>query len=283
MLGKRKHHELPSKRRGKFLRFVDETPFWKLVLLVLGIYISIVLIVSIIEIVALHCFEMSWLKRTDGKAVGMLDTVYFNFVTILTVGYGDISPVGFGQVFSTIEALLGVGLFAGAVSLLTVKALRPSADTIVFSKYGYYCLDEQKFMVIFVNTSVSKLENCSISSYFKIGRDWSNKPASSPPFLTKAVQTYFVDHHPVEELSENLMEGDCLRVCVAGTLMGSEVAASMQYKPDEIIVLQNRDFIASYEPFWHPDFNDKEFAKMFHFKPEGAKVLSEEFLLRKPA
>lgn len=281
MSDKDKYRKLPVRRQGYFLKLVDDTSFWRLVSYGLAVYLCIVLIVSFLEIGALWVFESSWLKGPDGKAVGFWDTIYFNFVTILTVGYGDISPVSFGRVLSTIEALLGVGLFAGAISLLTVKVLRPSANTIVYSKYAYYCLDEQRFMVIFVNTSVARLENCSISSYFKIGRDWANRPADSPPFLTTAVQTYFVDHHSENELSQMLSDGDCLRVCVAGNLMGSEVAASIQYKPDEIIVLQNCQFIASYEPFWQPNFEDPNFIDMFHYRPDGAETLAQRFPMGK--
>jgi hypothetical protein len=272
-----KYRKLPVKRPGSFLKFVDETSFGRLVLYGLLAYVSVVVTISLIEFVALKLLGLEWVKYSNGDPVGFWDTIYFNFVTILTVGYGDISPNGFGKVLSTIEAVFGVGLFAGAISLLTVKALRPSPDTIVFSEYAYYCLDEQRFMVIFLNTSVSRLENCSISSYFKIGRDWQVSPAISPPFLTTAVQTFFIDEHSEKEIRENLMDGDCLRVCVSGNLLGSEVAASVQYKPHEILVLQNRKFIASYEPFWKPDFGDAEFVKMFHYKPENAETLSERF------
>ncbi|MCP9480794.1 potassium channel family protein [Shimia sp. CNT1-13L.2] len=272
-----KYHQLPRRRQGKFLKLVDDTSFWRLVLFGLITYVGVVMMVSSIEIVGLKCCEAQWIQRSDGKAVGVLDTIYFNFVTILTVGYGDISPNGFGKALSILEALVGVGLFAGAVSLLTVKALRPSANTIVFSRYAYYCLEEQRFMVIFLNASVSRLENCSISSYFKLGRDWTVSPAIAPPFLTTAVQTFFIDKHSVEEIDRKLVDGDCLRVCVSGNLKGSEVAASVQYKPNEILVLENRDFIASYEPFWRPDFEDPEFERMFHYRPEGVETLADKF------
>jgi hypothetical protein len=235
--------------------------------------------ISLIEFAAFNFFGLQWVKSSSGGPIDFWDMIYFNFVTILTVGYGDISPHGFGRTLSTLEALFGVGLFAGGVSLLTVKALRPAPNTIVFSKYAYYCLEEQRFMVIFLNTSVSRLENCTISSYFKIGRNWQVSPAVSPPFLTTAVQTFFVDSHTEDEIREKLMDGDCLRVCVSGNLLGSEVAASVQYKPHEILVLQSRTFIAKYEPFWRPNFGDPEFFEMFHYKPEGAQTLAERFAL----
>lgn len=270
------NRELPSKRHGRFLEFVDETPFVLLGIMVLGAYVGLVALVSFVEFVALIGFELNLVKGANG----WWDILYFNFMTILTVGYGDLSPLGFGKVLSSLLALAGVGLFAGGVSLLTIKALRPSAHTIVFSKYAYYCKREQRFLIIFLNTSVARLESCTISSYFKLGRDWSVKPAIASPFLTKAVQTFFIDEHPMADISERLTDGDCLRVCVAGNLLGSEVAETAQYKPDEIIIIENRDLLASHEPFWHPDFKDEEFAKMFHYRPAGAKSLQEQFGLR---
>jgi len=173
MADNQKYHQLPKARLGGFLKFVDDTSFGWLIIYGLVTYVGVVLVVSAIEIVSLRCFDVQWVDGPNGDAVNVPNTIYFNFVTILTVGYGDFSPGGFGKVLSTIEALVGVGLFAGGISLLTVKALRPSAKTVVFSRYAYYCLDEQRFMVIFLNTSVARLENCSISSYFKLGRDWT--------------------------------------------------------------------------------------------------------------
>lgn len=277
-----KYRKLPTKRRGGFLSFVDETSMGRLALYGILAYVGVVVLISLVEFAGLKLFGFQWVQYSGGGEVGFWDTIYFNLVTILTVGYGDISPNGLGKVFSTIEALFGIGLFAGAISLLTVKALRPSPDTIVFSKYAYYCLDEQRFMVIFLNTSVSRLENCSISSYFKVGRDWQLSPAISPPFLTTAVQTFFIDRHSEEEIREKLMDGDCLRVCISGTLLGSKVAASVQYKPHEILILQNRKYIASYEPFWRPNLGDPEFVRMFHYKPEGAETLAERFAMNEP-
>jgi hypothetical protein len=270
------NRELPSTRHVRFLEFVDEMPFGPLGIMILGAYVGLVTLVSLVEIIALICFDQNWVKGANG----WWDILYFNFMIILTVGYGDFVPLGFGEVLSSLEALAGVGLFAGGVSLLTIKALRPSAHTIVFSKYAYYCKKEQRFLIIFLNTSVARLESCTISSYFKLGRDWSVKPAIATPFLTKAVQTFYIDEHPMAEISEKLTEGDCLRVCVAGNLLGSEVAETAQYRPDEILIIENRDLLASYEPFWHPDFGDEEFAKMSHYRPADAKSLQEEFGVR---
>jgi hypothetical protein len=106
--------------------------------MILGAYVGLVTLVSLVEIIALICFDQNWVKGANG----WWDILYFNFMIILTVGYGDFAPLGFGKVLSSLEALAGVGLFAGGVSLLTIKALRPSAHTIVFSKYAYYCKKE---------------------------------------------------------------------------------------------------------------------------------------------
>lgn len=269
------NQKLPLKRSGEFLDFVDRNSLAKLLVFGILAYVGIVLVISVIEIVTYYCFGTSLVKNSNDEPAEWLDIFYFNFVTILTVGYGDIQPDGFGKILSTIEALLGVGLFAGLISLLTIKALRPSPKTIVFSKYAYYCLREQRFLIIFVNTSLARLESCTISSYFKIGRDWEVRPAITSPFITTAVQTFLIDEHSETDIQKKLTEGDCLRICVSGNLLGSEIAASVQYKPDKILVIENRDYLTDYNGFWHPNFQDPEFIKMFHCRPKHSKSLVE--------
>lgn len=54
------------------------------------------------------------------KDIGWTDSIYFTFVTITTLGYGDIVPAtGFGKVFIVIEVLAGflvISLFLAAVA-----------------------------------------------------------------------------------------------------------------------------------------------------------------------
>jgi len=50
----------------------------------------------------------------------LMDALYFNIVTLATVGYGDIHPVtGWGKLLSVVIIVLGVGTFLGVVASTT--------------------------------------------------------------------------------------------------------------------------------------------------------------------
>jgi potassium channel LctB len=52
----------------------------------------------------------------DSSLAGsLLHSIYFSGVTLLTVGYGDILPVGFGRLLALVEALIGYLLPSGLV------------------------------------------------------------------------------------------------------------------------------------------------------------------------
>lgn len=46
-------------------------------------------------------------QRPMGILDVLLESIYFSGVTLLTIGYGDISPVGIGRLIALIEALIG--------------------------------------------------------------------------------------------------------------------------------------------------------------------------------
>jgi potassium channel LctB len=50
-------------------------------------------------------------SRTGETITNIWDSIYFSFVTILTIGYGDISAVGFIRALTAIEGLIGWVLF----------------------------------------------------------------------------------------------------------------------------------------------------------------------------
>lgn len=52
-------------------------------------------------------------------AVGIVDLIYFSFVTLTTLGYGDITPVGAQvKIFAVVEAIIGVMYLAIIISRL---------------------------------------------------------------------------------------------------------------------------------------------------------------------
>jgi hypothetical protein len=202
------------------------------------------------------------------------DILYFNLITILTVGYGDFHPTSYGKLFSVGEAFIGVGLFSVLVAVITVKALLPPRNTIVFSKYAYYCTDPECFLIIFVNTSNTNLGNVEISSYFKLGGDWRVKPSITSPFITQSVQTFYIEYASAKEIISKLRDGDSLRVGISGGVGFTSVSTSIQYHAEEIIVIPDREeLVAFFEPLWEPDFTSPAFEGMFHYHLEQALTL----------
>lgn len=265
---------LPDRRTGKLLAWVDRQSIWKIALVGIVFYLLIVLLFSILEFV-LHTLGYDLVVNDNGLAVDAFsDVLYFNLITVTTVGYGDFHPVSYGKLISVTEAFLGVGLFSILVAVLTVKALLPPRNTIVFSRYAYYCTEPESFLIIFVNTSTTYLVNAEISSYLKLGGDWRVKPAITSPFITRAVQTFYVESVPAEEIISKLRDNvDTLRVGLAGVLGFTTFSTSIQYGPDKILVIPNRDELTAYEGFWIPDFTSPTFKRMFHYEPPNALTL----------
>ena len=55
----------------------------------------------------------------DSASARFIDSVYISFVTLATIGFGDITPVSTGlRLISPLEALLGFGLLTGSISWL---------------------------------------------------------------------------------------------------------------------------------------------------------------------
>jgi hypothetical protein len=237
------------------------------------LYFFVSLLVSLLEL-AFHHAGLDLVLTDKGAAADhFTDLLYFNLITILTVGYGDFHPASWGKWFSVAEAFVGVGLFSMLVAVVTLKALLPPQDTIVFSKFAYYCTDPECFLIIFVNTSNTNLGNAEISSYFKLGGDWGVKPSITSPFITQAVQTFYIEYVPSKEIISELRDGDGLRVGIVGGLGFTSFSTSIQYHADKILVIPNRDELVSFEGFWKPDFASPSFKRMFHYQPEGALTL----------
>jgi hypothetical protein len=70
-----------------------------------------------------HAINSQHLKSADG-AVGALTGFYFSFITQLTIGFGDVYPIGWLRIVAVIQGLtaaLFVLLIFGAI----VSSLRP--------------------------------------------------------------------------------------------------------------------------------------------------------------
>jgi hypothetical protein len=266
-------YKIPRSRKITLVEYFGKASFSRLVLMGISIYIFFVALFSGIEF-----FIQSYATYFGKAASGFWELMYFNFITILTVGYGDYSPKGVFRPLSILEAFIGVGIYSFFVAVLTVKSLLPKKHAVVFSKYAYYCLDKEKFLIIFLNTSTENLSNAEICSYFKLNEDWAVTPSVRAPFITKSVQTFFVgDCVSPAELKTKLHRYDCLRVGISGGLGMSTYLTSIEYGLKEIIVIPGKNVLTNYKGFWDVDgnLNSEEFNKFFHYAPKQRETLGD--------
>ena len=75
-------------------------------------------------LVIIILFGAIGISKSEGIDIG--NSIYFAFITGLTVGYGDIIPVTYlGKLFSILIALVGM-LFLGLLIAISSKALNLS-------------------------------------------------------------------------------------------------------------------------------------------------------------
>lgn len=263
---------LPEERRISFVEFVSCCSIWEIMLIGISLYVLPVIVTSVIE--GLFIYADNPVIYIGDYAAGMWDLIYFNFVTIITIGYGDVHPISWGRFLSVLEGILGVGIFGVLVAAVTTKLLTARHDSIVFSRYGYYCTDEQRFLLIFVNTTHSYIFNVDMTSYFKLGGDWRVRSSIRTPFITTSVQTFYLDEKSLEEIVELLREGDVFRFGVSGSIGLSRYSAAVEYHADEIIVIPNREELTCYRGFHSPDFKTN-ISEMFHYRPAWSSTLAE--------
>lgn len=266
---------LPKKRAISFVERISCSSPWWIVGVGIFLYIVPVVFFTMIEIISAHYGNPLIVYAKDNNPVELIELLYFNFITIITIGYGDLIPVGWGRVFSVTEGIIGVGIFGMFVAALTTKLLSPRPNSVVFSRYGYYCTEEQRFLLIFVNTTNTPIVNVDMTSYFKLGGDWNTRPPIRTPFITTSVQTFFLDEERLEDIVNLLQEGDVFRFGVSGSLGLSTYSAAVQYYAEEIILIPNRHELTHYNGFHSPDFRSVDISKMFHYRPIESLTLTE--------
>ena len=269
--------QLPKKRTGARVRWLANASATKVGITGVACYVTVVFCFWIVESIYLYRGAPLVVHQENNAAVpaDACQILYFNFVTILTIGYGDFIPVGLGRLFVVLEGIIGAAVFGLTIAALAAKFLSPPRNAIVFSRYGYYCTNEERFLLIFVNTTKNFVINAEMSSYFKLGGDWGVRPSIKSPFITQAVQTFFMDHVCLDSLVNKLRTGDAFRFGISGTIGHTAFSTAIEYSPVEIIVLPNRDELISFKGFKDPNFSSEEFVRMFYYRPANAPTLLE--------
>jgi voltage-gated potassium channel len=105
----------------------------------------VAVIVVLCSSVAMHGFEHA---AQPEKFARLSDALWWSFVTLSTVGYGDIYPVTFGgRVVAVITMILGTGIFGTFISLIGSSFLasmrNPGEPQATLPFEGYYPPDER--------------------------------------------------------------------------------------------------------------------------------------------
>jgi voltage-gated potassium channel len=76
-----------------------------------------------------YAIEWSVSPGAFSVATGSFDPIYFSFVTLTTVGYGDVAPLTIlSKRFAVFEAAMGSIYMAIIVALIVGRYLSPQAD-----------------------------------------------------------------------------------------------------------------------------------------------------------
>lgn len=202
--------------------------------------------------------------------------LYFSFISQLTIGYGDIEPLGFARILAVIQTLLGVMLAGVWIGLAVLKITSPAWNSIVFSRYAFYNLSDERFVVLFVNANRQKLINVTISTMVKLAGQNRTFLAHSIPYIGESVWILSLDKLSLDELQplcESLVEGDCLKVSISGSYGFATYTNAQKYTLKEVNVIENKSFEET-DVFEEPSL-DKDFWRFFNDPVPDAHNLKE--------
>ncbi|MFD1360711.1 potassium channel family protein [Lentibacillus salinarum] len=105
--------KIPERMQMQESRFSAEI-FYTLLIIYLVVIIGFGLVYFVLSMSHVLLVENSELR--DESIVGsLMRSIYFSGVTLLTIGYGDITPIGIGRLIALVQALIGYVLPAAFV------------------------------------------------------------------------------------------------------------------------------------------------------------------------
>ena len=102
---------------------------------------------------------------SSGTSKQWLDVLYFSCVTLSTVGYGDIAPVGLSRLLAIIESCIGIGLNTVLLGIVVFKVFHRSAP-IVFPSLLVFEITKSCFWFRFLNIDEDRIRDFSLDIRF---------------------------------------------------------------------------------------------------------------------
>jgi potassium channel LctB len=109
---------VPNTVKGKF---VSVENFLYLAFVYLTILIGFGLIYILLETKGHEVLIEMYPQPTESFAERLGTYIYFSAITLFSVGYGDIAPIGVGRIIVIIEALIGYTIPAAFVAKAMIK------------------------------------------------------------------------------------------------------------------------------------------------------------------
>lgn len=269
------------------IRFAERTPLWRLILLGIGMYLVVVVAAVRADLMLIaHGHQVA--ECRDASVTDLWDLMYFNFVTILTVGYGDYTPVGWGRLIAVTEAFLGVGMFGTFVGVFVVKLMLPRRNAIVFSKCCYFVENTKRFVVVFANTMDMPLVNAEMCSVLKIGRGgWVVRPSYTAPYVGDSAWSFATcslgeyDQNYAKELEDSepfievdltgqhIYTDDGVKFGISGSYGFTTFSAAKKYEFTDVYVISRREDL-DLEALRERRLYQRRFRKAFQKAPQNA-------------
>ncbi|MGM0838624.1 potassium channel family protein [Bacillus haimaensis] len=92
---------------SRSMPYVSKETLLLLLLIYFTLLISFGLLYTVLHIEGIPVLVENGVELTGNYFTIFTHSVYFSAVTILTVGYGDVTPIGIGRVIAMAEALIG--------------------------------------------------------------------------------------------------------------------------------------------------------------------------------
>lgn len=272
---------LPRRSRFSPSEFVDRRSIIGLLALGFVVYFVVVLLFTTVEMLLTWAGWPMVQQLIGNRPVSVTrfpDLVYFNFVTVMTIGYGDLTPTGWGRLIACLEAVTGVAILGALVSAAVLKLTLPRRSTVVFSRFCYFTQDDARFVLTFVNTSRTHIVNADMCSMLKLGRaDWVVRPSFRAPYVGFSAWTFSVNSlteylSPEEIETQDLRRltiypDDGLKCGIEGALGVASFSSSVKYDLSECWVLQKKADLPT-KTLQDPKWGTTEFERAFHFVPD---------------
>jgi potassium channel LctB len=243
---------------------------------------TLVFLVGYAGIALLFALGYFLLARIPGAQVfsggnpSLGNCLYFSWVSQLTIGFGDLVPLGWARLLAVMQALAGWMMTGLWIGLAVLKLTSPSRCSIVFSNRAFYLEDEQRFAVMFVNANRQNLTHAHVSTNVKLAGQ--NLPGCdhTAPYVGESVWVLTVDCvylGTIKESSLALTPGDGLKVSISGRYGFAGYARALLYHFDDVCVLKNRGQLRIHG-FESPSFDAAFWASFNNPVPEAPNLVA---------